>query len=202
MKISVMQEHLQKGLAQVSRAVATKTSLPVLSNILLATDRGQLKLAATNLEVGITCWVDCAIEEEGQVTVPARLLTDFVGNLPNDAVRLELDRRTLALTVRAPRSKATIKGIDAEDFPAIPTVEGEPTTTMAPDLLREMISQVVFAAAKDESRPVLAGVHLRFDGDRLTMSAADGFRMAVRSESDSFGPPRLALTTATPRSPA
>jgi DNA polymerase III subunit beta len=181
MKISVMQEHLQKGLAQVSRAVATKTSLPVLSNILLATDRGQLKLAATNLEVGITCWVDCAIEEEGQVTVPARLLTDFVGNLPNDAIRLELDRRTLALTVRAPRSKATIKGIDAEDFPAIPTVEGEPTTTMAPDLLREMISQVVFAAAKDESRPVLAGVHLRFEEDRLTMSAADGFRMAVRS---------------------
>ena len=180
MKITVMQEQLQKGLAHVSRAVATKTSLPVLSNILLATDRGQLKLAATNLEVGITCWIDCAIDEEGAVTVPARLLTDFVGNLPNEAVKLELDRRTLALHVRAARSKATVRGIDAEDFPAIPTVDGKPTALIAPDVLREAIGQVVFAAATDESRPVLAGVHLRFSGEQVALSAADGFRMAVR----------------------
>ena len=184
-----MQEQLQKGLGHVSRAVATKTSLPVLGNILLATDRGQLKLAATNLEVGITCWIDCAIEEEGAVTVPARILADTVGNLPNDGIKLDLDRRTLALQVRAARSKATIKGIDAEDFPAIPAVEGEPTATIAPDTLREMIGQVAFAAAGDESRPVLAGVHVRFEGDRLTLSAADGFRMAVRS-GDLAGPAR------------
>ncbi|MDP9374939.1 MAG: DNA polymerase III subunit beta [Chloroflexota bacterium] len=189
MKITVMQEHLQKGLGHVSRAVATKTSLPVLGNILLATDGGQLKLAATNLEIGITCWLDCAIEEEGAVTVPARVLTDFVGNLPNDGVKLELDRRTVALQVRAARSRATIRGIDAEDFPAISSVEGEPTATIAPDLLREMIAQVAFAAASDESRPVLAGVHLRFEGDRLTLSAADGFRMAVRT-GDLTGPAR------------
>lgn len=179
-KITVMQEQLQKGLGHVSRAVATKTSLPVLGNILLATDRGQLKLAATNLEIGITCWIDCAIDEEGAVTVPARLLTDFIGNLPNEAVKLELDRRTLALNVRAARSKATVRGIDAEDFPAIPTVEGKPTALIAPDLLREAIGQVAFAAAVDESRPVLAGVQLRFSGNQLTLSAADGFRMAVR----------------------
>jgi DNA polymerase III subunit beta len=179
-KITVMQEQLQKGLGHVSRAVATKTSLPVLGNILLATDRGQLKLAATNLEIGITCWIDCAIDEEGAVTVPARLLTDFVGNLPNEAVKLELDRRTLALNVRAARSKATVRGIDAEDFPAIPSVEGKPTALIAPDVLREAISQVAFAAAVDESRPVLAGVQLRFAGNQLTLSAADGFRMAVR----------------------
>lgn len=187
MKITVMQEQLQKALGHVSRAVATKTSLPVLGNILLATDQGQLKLAATNLEVGITCWVDCAIEEEGAVTVPARLLTDFIANLPNEAVKLELDRRTLALLVRAARSKATVRGIDAEDFPAIPTVEGKPTALVAPDLLREAISQVAFAAAVDESRPVLAGVHVRFEGDKLTLSAADGFRMAVRT-TDLIGP--------------
>ncbi len=180
MKITVMQEQLQKGLGHVSRAVATKTSLPVLGNILLATDRGQLKLAATNLEIGITCWIDCAIDEEGAVTVPARLLTDFIGNLPNEAVKLELDRRTLALNVRAARSKATVRGIDAEDFPAIPTVEGKPTALIAPEVLREAIGQVAFAAAVDESRPVLAGVQLRFSGNQLTLSAADGFRMAVR----------------------
>ena len=115
------------------------------------------------------------------------MLTDFIGNLPNEAVKLELDRRTLALQVRAGRSKATVRGIDAEDFPAIPTVEGKPTALMAPDLLREAIGQVAFAAAVDESRPVLAGVHLRFAGDKLTLSAADGFRMAVRT-ADLVGP--------------
>ncbi len=181
MKITVMQEQLQKGLGHVARAVASKTSLPVLGNILLATDQGQLKLAATNLEIGITCWVDCSIDEEGAVTVPARLLTDFVANLPNEAIRLELDRRTLALQVRAARSKATVRGIDAEDFPAIPTVEGKPTALIAPEVLREAIGQVVFAAATDDSRPVLAGVHLRFEGNKVTLSAADGFRMAVRT---------------------
>lgn len=180
MKITVMQEQLQKSLGHVARAVATKTSLPVLGNILLATDQGQLKLAATNLEIGITCWVDCNVEEEGAVTVPARLLADFVSNLPNETIKLELDRRTLALNVRAARSKAMVRGIDAEDFPAIPTVEGKPTALVAPDVLREAISQVVFAAATDESRPVLAGVHMRFEGEKLTLSAADGFRMAVR----------------------
>lgn len=180
MKLTLMQDALQRGLAHVSRAVATRTSLPVLGNVLLATDRGQLKLAATNLEVGITYWVDCQIEEEGSITVPARLLSDFVGNLPNEQVKLEVDRRTLGLRVGSARSKATVKGIDAEDFPAIPSVEGAPTASMPPDLLREMIAQSAFAAATDESRPVLAGVLLRFEGTRLTLSAADGFRMAVR----------------------
>lgn len=180
MKISLMQEALQKGLAHVSRAVATRTSLPVLGNVLLATDRGRLKLAATNLEIGITYWVECQIEEEGQITVPARLLADFVGNLPNEPVKLEVDSRTLGLRVSSARSKATVKGIDAEDFPAIPSVEGTPTASVSPELLREMIAQTAFAAATDESRPVLAGVLVRFEGQRLTLSAADGFRMAVR----------------------
>lgn len=180
MKLTLTQEALQRGLAHVSRAVATRTSLPVLGNVLLATDRGQLKLAATNLEVGITYWVDCQIEEEGSITVPARLLSDFVGNLPNEQVKLEVDRRTLGLRVGSARSKATVKGIDAEDFPAIPSVEGAPTASMPPDLLREMVSQSAFAAATDESRPVLAGVLVRFEGNRVTLSAADGFRMAVR----------------------
>jgi DNA polymerase-3 subunit beta len=181
MNVVCHQDNLQRGLAHVARAVATKSTLPVLGNILLATDRGQLKLAATNLEIAITCWVGCQIEEEGAITVPARLLTDFVGSLPNDRVTLEVDRRTQALLVRCARAKATIKGIDAEDFPIIPTVDDQrPTARVAPDLLREMIGQVVFAAATDDSRPVLAGVHLRFEGTRLTMAAADGFRLSVR----------------------
>ena len=182
MNVSCLQENLQRALAHVARAVATKSTLPVLGNILLATDRGQLKLAATNLEIAVTCWIGCQIEDEGSITVPARLLTDFVASLPNDKVTLAVDRRTQSLQVRCARAKATIRGIDAEDFPIIPTVEDrQPTACVAPDLLREMIGQVVFAAAADDSRPVLAGSQMRFEGDRLTMAAADGFRLSVRS---------------------
>jgi DNA polymerase-3 subunit beta len=182
MNVSCLQENLQRGLAHVGRAVATKSTLPVLGNILLTTDRGQLKLAATNLEIAVSCWVGCQIEEDGSITVPARLLAEFVGSLPNDKITLQADQRTQSLHVRCVRAKATIKGIDAEDFPVIPTVEdGAPTARLDPELLREMISQVVFAAATDDSRPVLAGAHLRLEGSRLTMAAADGFRLSVRS---------------------
>lgn len=182
MNVSCLQENLQRGLAHVTRAVATKSTLPVLGNILLATDRGQLKLAATNLEIAITCWVGCQIEEEGALTVPARLLADFIGSLPNDRVSLQVDRRTQALLVRCARAKATIKGIDAEDFPVIPTVEDSaPTARIEPELLREVIGQVVFAAATDDSRPVLTGVQVRIEGNHLTMAAADGFRLSVRA---------------------
>lgn len=182
MNISCLQQNLQRGLTHVARAVATKSTLPVLDNILLATDRGQLKLAATNLEVAVTCWIGCQIEEEGALTVPARLLTDFIGSLPNDKVSLQVDPRSQALLVRCARAKATIKGIDAEDFPIIPSVDGQqPTARIDPELLREMIGQVAFAAATDDSRPVLAGVHLRLESSRLTLAAADGFRLAVRS---------------------
>ena len=159
----VLQENLQRGLAHVARAVATKSTLPVLGNILLATDRGQLKLAATNLEIAITCWIGCQIEGEGAITVPARLLTDFVGIL-NDRVTLQVDARTQALSIRCARAKATIKGVDAEDFPIIPTVDDHtPSARLEPELLREVISQVVFAAATDDSRPVLAGVQVRIE---------------------------------------
>lgn len=182
MNISCLQENLQRGLAHVARAVATKSTLPVLGNILLATDRGQLKLAATNLEIAITCWIGCQIEEEGSITVPARLLTDFIGSLPNDRVTLQVDKRAQALLVRCARAKATIKGIDAEDFPIIPTVDDhKPTARIEPELLREVIGQVVFAAATDDSRPVLAGAQLKIEGMRLTMAAADGFRLSVRT---------------------
>ena len=187
MKITVMQEQLQKGLGHVSRAVATKTSLPVLGNILLATDQGQLKLAATNLEIGITCWVDCVSRRRGRSRCRRGCLTDFIGNLPNEAVKLELDRRTLALNVRAARSKATVRGIDAEDFPAIPTVKGSRPRWSLPMYCARRSGRWLSPPPIDESRPVLAGVQMRFSGDKLTLSAADGFRMAVRL-ADLVGP--------------
>ena len=171
MKVSCLQENLAKGLSIVGRAVASRSTLPVLSNVMLATDNGRLKLSATNLELGINCWVGAKVEDEGATTVPARLLTDFVNSLPPEQIDVELSVRTQTLNARCARFEANIKGIDAQEFPIIPTLEdGESAIRLEPEDLRHMIDQVVFAAATDESRPILTGVLARFDGERLTMA--------------------------------
>jgi DNA polymerase-3 subunit beta len=183
-RISVLQENLAKGLAIVARAVATRSTLPVLSNILLETDQSQLKLSAMNMEIGINCWIGAMIEEEGAITVPARLLSDFVASLPKERIDMELNVRTQTLHLRCARNEANIKGIDASEFPIIPTHRREtglPATELPPDKFRRMIDQVAFAAASDESRPTLTGVYTRLDGERLRLVATDGFRLAVRS---------------------
>lgn len=153
MKVSCLQENLAKGLGIVGRAVATRSTLPVLSNILLSTDGSRLKLAATNLEVGINCWVGAKVEQEGAVTVPARLLADFVNSLPSERIELELIHRTQTLNLRCGRFEANIKGIDAQEFPIILTPDEDHRIRLDPDLLRQMIDQVAFTAASDESRP-------------------------------------------------
>lgn len=182
MKVSCLQENLQRALARVSRAVATKTALPVLSNVLLATDDGRLRIAATNLEIGVTTWVGAAVEGEGRITVDARLLSEFVNTLPNAPVTLEVEPGRLVLQVQSGRDKAGINGLDADDFPVIPKLDEAEALAVAiePQHLREMIGQVEFAAAADDSRPVLAGVLARFEDQSLTLAAADGFRLAVR----------------------
>ncbi|HEV2128524.1 MAG TPA: DNA polymerase III subunit beta [Thermomicrobiales bacterium] len=180
MKVSCLQENLQRALGRVSRAVATRTTLPVLSNVWIGTEDGRLKIAATNMEIGVTTWIDASVEDEGQITVDARLLSEFVNTLPTGEVKLDLDPNRLSLTVRAGRDKAAINGIDPEDFPVITTMkEGNFTISIDAQTLRDRISLVEFAAATDESRPVLAGVLTRFDGDNMMLAAADGFRMAV-----------------------
>ena len=184
MRISVLQENLAKGLSIVGRAVASRSTLPVLNNILLETDNSQLKLSAMDMEIAINCWVGAMIEDEGQITVPARLLSDFVNSLPKDRIDMELQTRTQTLHARCSHYEANIKGIDAAEFPIIPTYQGDldaPNVEVAPDKLRSMIDQVALAASKDDSRPTFTGVFTRLDGDRLTMAATDGFRLAVRS---------------------
>jgi DNA polymerase III subunit beta len=182
MKLSCLQENLKRGLSIVGHAVAGKSTLPVLSNILLSTDDGRLKLAATNLEIGITCWIGAKIEGEGAITVPAKLLSDVIGSLPNDKVTLTLDARTQTLNITCARFETNIKGIEAEEFPVIPTVSDRaPSASFPPDALREAIDQIAFAAATDDTRPVLTGVLMRLKGNRVTFAAADGFRLAQRA---------------------
>ena len=153
----------------------------MLNNVLLASDGERLKLSATNLEIGITTWVPGTVEGEGQLTVPARLLADFVNSLPaGQTVLLDANPRTHTLHLECARYNANIKGIDPEEFPPIPAADDRPTIKLGAGLLKEMISQVAFSAARDEFRPVLAGVNLRLDETRLVLSAADGFRLAKR----------------------
>jgi DNA polymerase-3 subunit beta len=180
MNVSVMQENLARGLGVVSRAVSSRATLPVLANVLLKTENAGLKLTATNLEIGINCWVPGKVEEEGDITVPAKLLTDLVVSLPNQRIDLVLSPKDRSLKVTCGGSRSSIKGIDADEFPVVAAIGESPITSVDSRALRDALSEVVFAAASDESRPILTGVLTRLAGDEMTLAAADNYRIAVR----------------------
>lgn len=180
MKLSCLQENLSRGLAIVGRAVATRATLPITQNVLLSTDQSMLKLSATNLEIAITTWIGAMTEEEGSITVPARLLTEFVNSLSNDRIDIELPAGSGVLQLTCARAEARIHGAEASEFPPIPTVEDGVAAKIDPQILRSAISRVAFAAATEESRPVLTGVEVKLSGEQFTLAAADGFRLAVQ----------------------
>src|SRR5438094_6381382 len=176
-----MQENLARGLAVASRAVSTRSTLPVLANVLIRTEDAGLKLTATNLEIGITYWVPGKIDTDGGTTVPAKLFTDLVASLPaSERIDLEVQAGDM-LHIQAGRFDTHVKGIDAEEFPAIPSAGERPTTRIAQGVLKAALTETTFAAASDEARPILTGVLARFEGDRLTLAAADNYRIAVKT---------------------
>jgi DNA polymerase-3 subunit beta len=181
MKVSVLQENLAHGLNIVARAVSPRSTLPVLGNILLATDEGRLRLSATNLELGITCWIGAKIEEDGSTTVPARTFTDLVSTLPPDRVNMDLSVRTQTMNVRCGTSNTDLKCIDAQEFPPMPVPDLDGGIQIKAADFKEMIQQVVFAASTDEARPILTGVLMTVEGDHMTLASADGFRLSVRT---------------------
>src|ERR687895_1813224 len=181
MNVSVMQENRARGLGLVSRAVSTRAPLPVLANVLLKTESSGLKLTATNLEIGINSWVPGKVTEEGEITVPARLLNDLVASLPNQRIDLVLSPKDRTLKLTCGHNRSSIKGIEADEFPVVAAIGEAPATSIDSSLLREALGQVVFAAATDESRPILTGVLTRLDSDTMTLAAADNYRIAVRT---------------------
>lgn len=207
MKVSVNQENLAKGLSIVGRAVAPRSTLPVLGNVLLEATGGQLRLSATNLEIGVNCWIAAQTTEDGAITVPARLLADFVNSLPPERIDMELIAKTMTLHLDCARYDANIKGIVAVEFPIVPTLEqlteknenqpdAMPPVTLDAGKLGTMIAQVAFAAATDESRPTLTGIECTFHHNRLTMAATDGYRLSVRSEEIDFDGERTLIVPA------
>ena len=181
MKVEVLQERLAKALNIVSRvAASTKAGLPILSNVLLRAEGKQLTLTATNLELATVEYVNAKIEKDGTITVPARLLSDFVSNLPKGELILESDGNKL--TVSAGKYKSTINGIAADDFPELPTIdEKEAVVFKIPaDIFKEAVNQVAIAASNDTTRPALTGVYFNTFEGSLFIAATDGYRLADR----------------------
>lgn len=190
MRVTVLQENLSHGLSIVARAVSPRSTLPVLANVLVATDEGRLRLSATNLELGITCWIGAKIIEEGSTTVPARTFTDLVATLPSEQVEMSLNVRNQKLNVRCGSSNTDINCIDAQEFPPMPLPDLSEGVEINVTDFKEMIQQVAFAASSDEARPVLTGVLLNAQGNQISLQAADGFRLSIRKAELSSPLPR------------
>lgn len=177
MKVSVLKENLAKALSTCGRVVSTRGSLEILSNVMLSTESGRLKISATNLEVGINYWLGAKVEKEGAITVPARLLTDIVNSLSSQKVELEVEE--LNLHLKSDKDKLTIKGISVDEFPLIPSIDNT-SFKISSKVFRDALNLVNFSAALDEARPVLSGVYMNVDGDTLTLAATDSYRLAEK----------------------
>ncbi len=182
MKVSVLQENLAKGLSIVGKAVEARPTMPVLSNILLKTEDARLKLVAVNmtLGMGITMWIGAKVDREGAVTLPAKTFTELVNSLSPGRVDLMLDAATQRVHLECGTTRANINGIDADEFPPVPE-STDADFAVNGKALKDMINQTVFAAATEDNRPILTGVFTQLEGNVMTMAAADGYRLAVRT---------------------
>lgn len=176
MKLSCNQEKFNKSLNIVNKIIGGRGTLPILNNVLLSTDKGRLKLASTDLEIGITTWIGAKIDIEGSITIPAKVLTDFVGTNNDEIIGLELKESTLELTSK--KYTAHIKGIEASEFPLIPEIKSKKLLSLPIKTMQEAIRKTLFACAVDETRPVLNGILFKTNGDVLKLAATDSYRLA------------------------
>jgi DNA polymerase-3 subunit beta len=179
MKLQVLQENFSKSLSVASRFSSSKVQLPVLANILLTAKKNKLLIQATNLETSISLSVGAKIEKEGDITIPARVLTDLVTNIGPGQLILESDKEQL--TIKASGFNSTIAGMNTSDFPDIPTTAGGDSFKMSAADIAGALSKVLFAVSVDETRPVLTGVLFVIKGGKLNMVATDGFRLSVNT---------------------
>jgi len=178
MKLQVTQENLSKALNTVARVANTRGTLPILANVLLKTTNNRLSIAATNLDIAITQYCGAKVKEEGSITIPARLMQDFISSLPPSVINLELEDNKLHITTD--QYQSVINGVAAEDFPVMPAIEGGTEISLPGVDLKHALQQVVFAASSDEARPVLTGVYVHSDGSNLYLAATDSYRLAAK----------------------
>ena len=181
MKLLCSQDELARALSVVGRAVPRRTTLPSTQNVLMVSEQGRLRLSATNLEIAITTWMECEIEEDGACCVPAALLTELVNSIPSGDVRVSVTDQPANMHIESGRFEASVNCGDINDFPPLPVIEETVPARVNNQIFRNAINQVVFAAATDESRPVLTGIKTELKGDQFVLAAADGFRLAVHT---------------------
>lgn len=178
MKFTILQSNFQKALNQVNRVVGVRTTLPVLSNVLISAEKGKIKLSATDLEVAITTQTSGKIEEEGTLTIPARLLTDFIANNNDESV--EFNTTDNKLHLKSAHYSANINGVSSEEFPSIPTLSKEIFCSLPRTDFVEGLKKVLISPANDETRPVLAGIYFHFNENILTLAATDSYRLSEK----------------------
>ncbi|MDO4271359.1 MAG: DNA polymerase III subunit beta [Candidatus Saccharibacteria bacterium] len=176
MKLTIKQDSLAKALNSVGRIATARAGLPILANILIRTDENKLIIAATNLEVAVITTVSAQVSEQGAIAVPARLLTDFVSNLPHANVELETDEQKLKIS--AAGFKSTINSMVADDYPALPEAATGNSFVVPAETLKKAIGGTVLVTSNDVTRPILTGVYFYTDNGTAYMAATDGYRLA------------------------
>lgn len=177
MKVSCNQTSLAQQLSIIGRLVSSKPGLPILANVLLETEDSKLKMTATDLEIGVHTWIGAEIKGDGKITIPARTFAEFVNSLPPEGVTLDLENQTLNVTTV--NNSAQFNTLPPDDFPSVPGIDdGDILMTVPAHDLQVAINRVAFAAATDDSRPVLTGMKIEAEGTTLTLIAVDGFRLS------------------------
>jgi DNA polymerase-3 subunit beta len=177
-KLQVTQENLAKALNTVGRVANSKNTLPILSNVMIKTIGTRLSIAATNLEIAITNFIGSKVSQEGSITVPARLMQDFVSSLPPGVIDLKLEEHKLHIETE--EYKSTINGVAADEFPVMPSISKKGTWNLPAKVLKTALSQVIVAAGNDEARPVLTGIYLHTNDGSLYLVATDSYRLAEK----------------------
>ena len=177
MKLTVLQENLAKAVTQASRFASTRSQLPILGNVLLKTNKTKLNVSSTNLEISVLIQLGAKIEEEGEISIPSKIISEIVNNLPKEVLTLESEKEQLKITSSGFSSK--VLGMNASDFPKIPS-RLEKSFILPKKELLESLSQITFATSTDETRPILTGVYMILDNNELTLVATDGFRLSKK----------------------
>lgn len=180
MELTVTQENLNRALTAVGRVASTKTQLPILSNILLRTDGNRLLVAATNLEIAVTQYIGAKISKPGAITIPARLMTEFISSLPKESIELKVKNDNLH--IKSGTYTSVINGYIADDFPELPTINESSSIQYSIKIedFKQAVSQTIITTSNDSTRPVLTGVYWNSHKGQLFLAATDGYRLSER----------------------
>ena len=187
MNIICLREHLKRNLDNALRIIKYNSTLPVLNNFLFSTEKGMLKISSTDLEIGFTSLMPSKILKEGSITIPAQLLSQFVNNLPNKNINLEVKDSKIYLN--CDNIKAVINGISAEDFPIIPKIKNDSVLTINSKILKDSLNCVINSSATSDSRPEISSIYFKINPDQIKFIATDSFRLAHKTifvSSDNF----------------